>query len=568
MKPLGKLATLLAAMACALPAIAQSDETAKRFHVFPVLVDGGGWQSVLILTNVAQSASFCRLDLHGLSLDRFSEVSGITASGSTSTFSLEGNGDYLTWPTRNELALALGYATLDCTASVVGQVLYASVGQSGGITGLATVFSSQAGGVFQFNVLTADASIGIAIANDTNTRTSCDVVLEDTDRVNLGDATISIPPKSNVARFLSEIIQIPPGFSSGSATVSCDQQVSIIGLQFAGAIFTTLPPTVLSTTPVDVETLTPEPPRISGGQLTPGQSAGFRLGPIDSPTLFSGDLSFRLEVPGNASRVIFTLESVDPDVDVDLYVRYEEDNAIEDGSVVTDYSSRGLTGNERIVITPSSDPPLRAGTYFVSLGLFDTGVVAQGTLIATVELGGAALPPTDTGDPWSQPNIERFRGTWRFTYTKNSAAITDTFVLSTVFEQPDSPDEWVIGGSQDDGATAVLFYSRDLDSYVLGQGEEEGLYSFNLISPTTVSGCFFEQLSSSSFSSCYPMTGVRTSLSTSALSRATSTLPYTTAAQAELSTIEKAEKLGNEMQIGVDPRMIGVLEDLREVLRQ
>ena len=219
-------------------------------------------------------------------------------------------------------------------------------------------------------------------------------------------------------------------------------------------------------------------------------------------------------------------------------------------------------------LPPSSDPPLRAGTYFVSLSLFDAGVVAQGTLIATVELGGAAPPPTDTGDPWSRPNIERFRGTWRFTYTKNSAAITDTFVLSTVFEQPDSPDEWVIGGSQDDGATAVLFYNRDLDSYVLGTGEEEGLYSFNLISPTTVSGCFFEQLSSSSFSSCYPMTGVRTSLSTSALSRATSTLPYTTAAQAELSTIEKAEKLGNEMQIGVDPRMIRVLEDLREVLRQ
>ena len=547
-----------------------SDETAKRFHVFPVLVDGGGWQSVLILTNVAQSASFCRLDLHGLSLDRFSEVSGITASGSTATFSLEGNGDYLTWPTRNELALALGYATLDCTASVVGQVLYASVGQSGGITGLATVFSSQAGGVFQFTVLTADASIGIAIANDTNTRTSCDVVLEDTDRVNLGDATISIPPKSNVARFLSEIIQIPPGFSSGSATVSCDQQVSIIGLQFAGAIFTTLPPTVLSTTPVDVETLTPEPPRISGGQLTPGQSAGFRLGPIDSPTLFSGDLSFRLEVPGNASRVIFTLESVDPDVDVDLYVRYEEDNAIEDGSVVTDYSSRGLTGNERIVITPSSDPPLRAGTYFVSLGLFDTGVVAQGTLIATVELGGAALPPTDTGDPWSQPNIERFRGTWRFTYTKNGAAITETFVLNILIEDDDAPGEWAIGGIQDDGEGAVVFYSRDSDSYVLAKGaaddeadDLEGLYSFNLTSPTTVSGCYFEQLSSSSFSSCYPMTGVRTSLSTSALSRATSTLSYTTAAQAELAEIGAAENFGNDMQIEVNPMIIRALEDLR-----
>ena len=85
MKPLGKLATLLVAMACALPAIAQSDETGKRVHVFPQLADGGGWQSVLLVTNVAQSSSFCTFELHGLSLDRFPEVSGITMSGSTAT---------------------------------------------------------------------------------------------------------------------------------------------------------------------------------------------------------------------------------------------------------------------------------------------------------------------------------------------------------------------------------------------------------------------------------------------------------------------------------------------------
>ena len=254
MKPLGILVTLLMTFACALPASAQSDETAKRFHVFPQLADGGGWQSFLLVTNVSQSSSFCTFALHGLSLDRFSEVSSITASGSTATFSLEGDGGYLSWPTKNESALAAGYATLDCTASVVAQVLYASVGQSGGITGLATVFSSQAGRAFQFTVLTADASLGIAIANDTNTRTSCDVVLEDPDRLNLGDATISILSKSNVARFLHQIIQIPPGFDGGSATISCDQQVSVIGLQFAGTIFTTLPAAILPAT------ATPVPP--------------------------------------------------------------------------------------------------------------------------------------------------------------------------------------------------------------------------------------------------------------------------------------------------------------------
>ena len=177
---------------------------------------------------------------------------------------------------------------------------------------------------------------------------------------------------------------------------------------------------------------------------------------------------------------------------------------------------------------------------------------------------------SSTGDPWSRPNIERFRGTWQFTYTKDGAAITDTFVLNIVVEQDDAPGEWGIGGIQDDGTIAVLFYSRDSDSYVLGPdalGEVEELYSFNLTSPTTVSGCYYEILSSTSLSSCYPMTGVRTSSST--LSSVKRAQPNTTAAHAELGEIEVAAgELGNEVQIEVVPKIIRVLEDLREVLRQ
>ena len=162
---------------------------------------------------------------------------------------------------------------------------------------------------------------------------------------------------------------------------------------------------------------------------------------------------------------------------------------------------------------------------------------------------------SSTGDPWSRPNIERFRGTWQFTYTRNGAAITDTFVLSIIIEQSDEPGEWLIGGIQDDGVVAVLLYSRVSDSYVLATAaavtpdEIEELYSFNLTSPTTVSGCYYEILSSTSLSSCYPMTGVKTSSSTlSSLQRAQ---PNTTAAQPEL-----------------DSKIIRVLEDLQEDLRE
>ncbi len=146
---------------------------------------------------------------------------------------------------------------------------------------------------------------------------------------------------------------------------------------------------VEGTLTAEVELEGEAPPPISGGTLTPGQPADFRLGPVDSPTLFAGDHSFRLEAPDNASRITFTLESVDPDVDVDLFVRFGQNNTIQDGEPVSDHFSLSFTGNERIGITRRSDPPLQAGTYFVSILVFDTGVVAEGTITAAVETDAA-----------------------------------------------------------------------------------------------------------------------------------------------------------------------------------
>ena len=143
-------------------------------------------------------------------------------------------------------------------------------------------------------------------------------------------------------------------------------------------------------------------------RLPPGRPVEFRLGPVDSPTLFAGNNSFRLVVPDNATRVTFTLESADPDVDVDLYVRYGEDNDVQDGRVVHDYVSEGDTGNEEIIVTPESDPPLQAGSYFVSVALFDTGVTAECTLTAVVERDGED-PESTSGGPLTPGEPAEFR---------------------------------------------------------------------------------------------------------------------------------------------------------------
>ena len=255
MKPVRILAALLVILADALPAGAQSDETAQRFHVLPHIADGGGWRSSLLVTNVSESVSPCTLQLHGLSVDRFETADGVTAAGSTATFELEGAGGSLVWSTRNEAEEASGYATLDCVNPVVAQVVFASVDMEGAPTAMATVFSSQAGGLFQFPVLTPEATLGLAIANDTNEEASCRLFLQDPQRAPLGEAVLYAPAQSSRAQLLNAAIVIPETFRGGKAVVSCDQQVAMIGLHFElrtnGTIrtFSTLPPAVLDTTP-------------------------------------------------------------------------------------------------------------------------------------------------------------------------------------------------------------------------------------------------------------------------------------------------------------------------------
>ena len=216
-------------------------------------------------------------------------------------------------------------------------------------------------------------------------------------------------------------------------------------------------------------TAAPPPSNRAGGPLTPGQPANFRLGPVDNPTIFRGDYSYRLEVPENASRVTFALNSADPDVDVDLFVRFGEDNVLRDRRVVSDYSSVTTSGNERIVITRSSDPPLRPGTYYASLALLDTGVVAEGTLTATIETGGGGTTTDDHGDtpaeatalsPGSpaQGRIETGRDVDYFrlqTTAESNVEIYTSGSLDTTGSLHDSANNRIV--ENDDGGTGSNF---------------------------------------------------------------------------------------------------------------
>ena len=430
-------------------------------------------------------------------------------------------------------SLAPGWARATCSGPVKASLLFRRRNSEGAPTAEAGVnaaavpatrfvtFAEQGEGQFGTGVAYANPSATAALVTFT-ARDAAGEVLPSVNR--------TLSPGGHAAHGMSELFDLTS--FTGSIEVTSTEPIVSLSLNFeADPVFSSLPPgeTPAGEIPAsDVPDLVVQTPSVSDSSPNAGES--FML-------------SATVRNQGNGRSASTTLR---------YYHSLDATISTGDTEVGTD-AVGSLTAAASSDQSISLTAPSTAGTYYYGAcvdpvsGEYATRNNCSRAVTVTVA--------SSTGDPWSRPNIERFRGTWQFTYTKDRAAITDTFVLSIIIEQSDEPGEWLIGGIQDDGVVAVLLYSRVSDSYVLATAaavtpdEIEELYSFNLTSPTTVSGCYYEILSSTSLSSCYPMTGVKTSSSTlSSLQRAQ---PNTTAAQPEL-----------------DSKIIRVLEDLQEDLRE
>ena len=206
----------------------------------------------------------------------------------------------------------------------------------------------------------------------------------------------------------------------------------------------------------------------------------------------------------------------------------------------------GHTG--QVLIRPSNNP----GPSVYVVGLRVTGLV-----ITTIP---ATVGPSPT-KPFNQLQTERLIGTWEFSYL---SAFTDTYRLNDVRERSSTPGEWNIFGTDQFGNVVIAGYSPRLGMFTLlnpGTLFNE-FFTFDFVGSNTVSGCYYQvDAADDSFSSCFDMTGVRTS--STALTSLTTARPSTTAAQ-----IREAERLRNEVQMEVDPKISKVFKDLRESLPQ
>ena len=92
-----------------------------------------------------------------------------------------------------------------------------------------------------------------------------------------------------------------------------------------------------------------------------------------------------MDVPEDATGLRVKLVTKTAGVDVDLHVNHGSDAILSDGRVVSDHSSEDAFGDESVYITRRTDPPLRAGTYFISFTLWTTGKRVEATISATVD---------------------------------------------------------------------------------------------------------------------------------------------------------------------------------------
>lgn len=212
--------------------VGQSDGR-STYHVFPqdafgTLPDGSFFQSTLLVHNTSDSATSCTLRNGKHSEPVWSVV-------------LNGRGWNLYPHISINRPLVSDYVSLSCTTEVFATLLYSYNSPDGKTIAEATVFSSPVATGFH---LVADQRgskrLGLAIANDLDMEQTATIRVYDASATLQQTASRRIPARSSVTGFLNEMT----GWSAdvlAQLTISCDSGCAVIGLRFAGSVFTTIP---------------------------------------------------------------------------------------------------------------------------------------------------------------------------------------------------------------------------------------------------------------------------------------------------------------------------------------
>ncbi len=527
-----------------LDASAQGSTT----YYFPHLAVGASWQTTITYINYSPEEVSCQTDFisdHGTPL----MVSFAALGTVVSRTDVLPPGGSVHQETNVDLSapLAPGWALANCSGPVKASLLFRGYNSEGmpvaeaGVNAAAVpatrfvTFAEQGEGQF---------GTGVAYANPSDTSATVTFTARDTAGEVLPSVNRTLSPGGHAAHGMSELFDLTS--FTGSIEVTSTVPIVSLSLNFeADPVFSSLPPgeTPAGEIPAsDVPDLVVQTPSVSDSSPNAGES--FML-------------SATVRNQGNGRSASTTLR---------YYHSLDATISTGDTEVGTD-AVGSLTAAASSDQSISLTAPSTAGTYYYGAcvdpvsGESATGNNCSRAVTVTVA--------SSTNKPFNQLQTERLIGTWVFSYRIGFSEFTQTYRLNDVRESSSTPGEWHIFGTDQFDDLVIAGYSPDFEFFSL---LDPGIiinqfFTFDFVGSNTVSGCYYQiDVEDDSFSSCYDMTGVRTS--STALTRLTHALPSTSAAQAELGEVEEAERLGNEAQIEIDPKIIKVFEGLREVLRQ
>ena len=333
-----------------LPFSPGADHTASHNQVLPLIVDGGGFRSRLLLANTTGVATICALSLRGPGLDesRFELPDGVTPTSTGLLMNLDSGGELQFLASKGEGSLVLGHASIDCEHPVLANnTLSLKIGSA--LAGMATIPGSQKASAFLVPVIPESGRLALATSNESSSYASCGLELTDHGGISFGLASYQVEPASTTVQFLDELFLLPESFSGGEAMVSCDQSVEAVALPLSGAAFAALSPAILA-----AETFTPEPGLIFNPADFPLISI-FQLdepiAPLQLPEPLNGEPPFS-----------YTLEPPIPGLQFDPETRRLSGTPTEAGEYLLQYQARdasGKSGLHPVVILvrgPDSEP--------------------------------------------------------------------------------------------------------------------------------------------------------------------------------------------------------------------
>lgn len=231
-------APVFSSIASVLP---QGDAAANRRQYIPLVADGGGFRTHLLVTNTSGAANRCALDLQGEGIghDRFEGLDGPGA-----TFVLSGAGVQATITSTGVNTLAFGYAGLECDGAVVARNLLTAETPDG-FVGMATVPGVPAVEDFRFPVLPRSGEFALILANGAGADIDCSMWLDDYRNDIVDNASLTVPTNSLELRFIDELFEISERSSVFSVHANCDGAVAAMGMPLHGALFSAVPPMLI-----------------------------------------------------------------------------------------------------------------------------------------------------------------------------------------------------------------------------------------------------------------------------------------------------------------------------------